>query len=50
LRWIGLVLGLALVAGMLQVPEKTEAMPVEKPTEKFERPDEAGALVTAKVT
>ncbi|GAA3564644.1 DNRLRE domain-containing protein [Kribbella ginsengisoli] len=53
-RWIGVTVGLALVAAVLQVPADSEAVEAEQPAAAadlpLERPDEASAIVTARTT
>src|SRR3954470_18439458 len=53
-RWIGVTVGLALVAAALQVPAESEAVQPEQPAAAadlpLERPDEAAAVVTARTT
>lgn len=53
-RWIGVTVGLALVAAVLQVPADSDAVVDEQPAAAadlpLERPDEASAVVTARTT
>src|SRR5687767_4439155 len=53
-RWIGVTVGLALVAAVLQNPAETVAAPTEDTTATaelpLERPDQAAAVVTARTT
>lgn len=55
-RWIGVTVGLALVAGLLQETSDAEAAPTDQtdtttaPDAPLERPDDASAAVTARIT
>ncbi|MEU0092051.1 DNRLRE domain-containing protein [Kribbella sp. NPDC006257] len=51
-RWIGVTVGLALVAAVLQVPEESEAIQPEQIAADvpLERPDESAAVITARTT